>query len=69
MNDTLSGNPSGGNHMVMLQTDEVLQGEGDSNSQVIQDSNFGGVLAGWGFYLYIYFHTRLLSVVYSIVLI
>ena len=34
-----SGNDCRGNPMVMLQTDEVLQGEGDSNSQIIQDSS------------------------------
>ena len=58
INDTLSGNVSGGKPMVMLQNDGVLPMEGDSNSQDIQDSNskvildknFGGVLIGKGFY-------------------
>ena len=38
-NDTLSGNDSRGNPMSMLLTDEVLRGEGDSNSQIIKDSS------------------------------
>ena len=59
INDTLSGNASGGKPIVMLQNGGELPIEGDSNCRVIQDSNsqvirgtkFGGVLSGMGFYM------------------
>ena len=41
------------------------QQQSDHPGQLIQNTNFGGVLAGWDFYLlYISFHTHVLSVVY-----